>query len=486
MNRLVARGALLVAAQAMAGFSPASSQSAPAFDRTTAPRLARPARLTVPVASAATLTNGVSLRAVQQRELPLVQITAVIRGGARLDEKSPGMATFMAGMLDEGAGTRDAAALQSEIAYLGASLSTRADWDAFHISLKVPVRSLAPALDLMADVVVRPTFSGAEVRRQRDLRLANLLQLRDQPNALAGLAFNQIVFPSGHPYHSPIGGDSLSTVALDSAAVRQFYAKTFRPERTTFYIVGDISLSQARALIGARFGAWRASGAPALEAQIGVEPRMQVSTQVYLVDKPEAAQSVITIGWPGVNRASPDYAPLMVMNTLLGGSFTSRLNMNLRETKGYSYGAGSSFTFRRAPGPFTASAAVRTNVTDSALVEFFRELNRIRGERAAPEELERAKAYLELGLPGALESTAQIAGQLADLATFGLTLDELPRFAAAVRAVSAADVQRVAQRYLTPQQATVVVVGDLAQVRAPIDALRLGVSTVLDVKEVAR
>ncbi|MGQ0649592.1 MAG: M16 family metallopeptidase [Gemmatimonadaceae bacterium] len=464
----------------------AAGAHAQAYDHTKAPRLGRPARLVVPPVTAASLPNGVKLRVIEQRELPLIQITVIIDGGARLDDTAPGMATFMAGMLDEGAGTRDAAALQAELAYLGANLSTAATWDGFAVSLKVPVRSLGSALDLMADVVRRPAFSAAEVRRQRDLRLASLLQQKDQPNALAALAFNQVVFPTGHPYHRSSGGDSASTTALDSASVRQFYDRTIRPERATFIVVGDVGSREAWQAIESRFGGWKpvSSGAPT--PVVSAAPRVQTRTQVYLIDKPDAAQSVINIGWPGVDRTTPEYPALMVMNTLLGGSFTSRLNMNLRETKGYSYGARSGFTFRRAAGPFTASAAVRTNVTDSSLVEFFKELRRMRDEPVTGDELERAKAYVELALPGSLETTTQVAGQLAELHTFGLTLDDLPRFAAAVQMVTVDAVRRVARKYLTPDQATVVVVGDLGKVRASIEALNLGPTVVLNLNEVAR
>jgi zinc protease len=175
-----------------------------------------------------------------------------------------------------------------------------------------------------------------------------------------------------------------------------------------------------------------------------------------------------------------------VMNTLLGGSFTSRLNMTLREAKGYTYGASSRFSFRRAPGPFTAAAAVRSNVTDSSLVEFFRELRGVRDVAVPDDELQRAKSYVELGLPGTLESTSQVAGSVAQLALFSLPLTELATYAAKVRAVTVADVQRVARRYLTPDQATVVVVGDLASIRAPVEALKLGAIAVLEVKDVAK
>lgn len=452
----------------------------------TQPKPGSAATLTVPAVRSAALPNGIQVRVVEQRELPLVQVTLTVTGGSRLDAQAPGIATFMAGMLDEGAGTRDALALQSELAFLGANLSTTADWDRITVGLKVPLRTLPAALALMSDVVLRPTFPAEEVRRQRDLRLTALLQARDQPNTLASLAFNQAVYPATHPYARSAIGDSATVATYDSALARRFYEGSMRPDRASLFIVGDVTEAQVRPLLERHFGAWRATGTalPLPAAPAASTPA--ATTRVWLVDKPEAAQSVIMIGWPGVDRTSPDYAALQVMNTLLGGSFTSRLNMNLRETKGYSYSASSGFTFRVVPGPFIASSSVRTNVTDSSLVEIFKELRGMRDVAVPEEELNRAKAFVELGIPGSLESTSQVAGQMAQLATFGLGLDELPRLATRVRAVTAADVQRVARQYLTPDRAHVVVVGDLAKVKTPIEQLGLGTVTVLEVSKIAR
>jgi zinc protease len=163
------------------------------------------------------------LYVIEMHEVPLVQFSLAFTGGGRLDQASPGMTSFTADMLDEGAGTRDAIGIASQAEFLGASLSTSSDWDASYVSLKTPRRTMGEALDLMADVVLRPTFKSAEVNRQRDLRLASILQQRDQPNTMAALAFNSLVFPAGHPYHQPIGGDSITTSGLDSAKVRAFY-----------------------------------------------------------------------------------------------------------------------------------------------------------------------------------------------------------------------------------------------------------------------
>jgi zinc protease len=464
---------------------PAGAESQAAFDRKKPPVLPKVAPLAVPSVSSRALPNGLQLSVVEHHELPLVQISVNIVGGARLDGTKPGVAAFTANMLDEGAGARDAVALQSELAFLGASLGTGADWDRFTVNLKVPARSLQPALDILADVLMRPTFASAEVRRQRDLRLGNLLQLRDQPNAVADLAFNQTLFPAGHPYHRNLQGDSASTAALDSASVRAFYDASLRPERTSIVVVGDITPAAAEAAVRSRLGQWRALGSAAAIPRIAPTLAPQ-AVAVYLVDKPNAPQSVIYIGGPGVERRSADYPALTVMNTLLGGSFTSRLNMNLRETKGYTYGASSRFAWRLSPGPFVASAAVRTNVTDSSLVEFFKELRIVRDSLAPTAELERARAYVELGIPQSLESTSQIANQVTQLGLFGLPLEELRDFSAKVRAVTAQDVQRVARQYLPIDRPLIIVVGDMSKIRAPIEALNLGSIEVLDIKTIAR
>lgn len=456
------------------------------FDRTRPPALAENPPLTVPTVVTSRLPNGPALHVVEQRELPLVQVTLSIAGGGRLDRDTPGLATFTANLLDEGAGKRDANALQSELAFLGASLSTGASWDATTISLKVARRNLEAALDLMADVVLRPTFAANEVRRQRDLRLASLMQQRDQPGALANLAFSQALFPVGHPYRHSLGGDSASTARLDSTVVREFHRGSLRPERATFYVVGDLSASEAQRLLGARFRGWVANGEERRPAPVLVTPTQPQGLHVILVDKPGAAQSVVIVGTTGLERTNGDYAAAEVMNTVLGGSFSSRLMTNLRETKGYTYGVSSGFAYRPLPGPFSASSGIRTNVTDSSLVELFKELRAIRDAPVSAEELARAKAYITLAVPGDLESTSQIASEMATLANWNLPLAYLREYVERVNAVTAADVQRVATQYLPAQNAYVVIVGDLARIRSGIDALALGTVTVRDVGSIVR
>jgi predicted Zn-dependent peptidase len=479
------RAGVLLAAAALVSTA-LSAQGPSSFDRSKAPTLAPPAPLAVPEVRASRLPNGAALKVVEHRELPLVHITLQFAGGGRLDRDNHGLATFVTTMIREGAGARDANTLQSELAYLGASLGASASWDVTEITLRVAKRNLEPALDLMADVVLRPTFNSADVSRQRDQRRASLLQARDQANAVASLAFNQLMFPEGHPYRHALGGDSASTAALDSATVRNFHQGAYRANRATFTVVGDLSAQEATTLIQRRFGNWTASGAERTPAPVLVQPVRTEARRVVLVDKPNAAQSVIMMGVPGVERTSGDFAAIQVMNTILGGSFSSRLNSNLRETKGYTYGASSGFQWRPLPGAFIASSSVRTNVTDSSLVEFFKEMNAIRDVAVSPDELARAKAYIRLGIPGDFESTAQIAGQITGLALFNLPLTWLQEYVTRVDAVTAEDVQRVARRYVPANNATIVVVGDLSKIRAGIEALNLGPVTTLEMSAIFR
>jgi len=456
------------------------------FDRTQVPTLDKPPVLKLPTLERASLPKGIQLQLVQQHELPLVQVTLVISGGTKLDANQPGLASFTTRMLTEGAGTRDANALQGELAFLGAQLFASAGTDAFTISLNVPKRTLGEALDLLGDVVLRPTFRAADVRRQRDLRLAGILQRRDNANVLAALAFNQLVFPPGHPYHRPSDGDSATAAALDSAFVRTFYEQTFVPERARFVVVGDVTVPEMRALLARRFDGWTRGAASRTMAAVTAKPVSNTQVRIFLVDKPNAAQSVIYLGAPGADRLSPDYPALMVMNTILGGSFSSRLNSNLRETKGYTYGISSRFSWAPLAGPFVVSSSVRTGVTDSSLVEVFKELRMLRDLEVDAAELDRAKAYVALGVPQRFETNSQVAAQLVDLGTYSLPLASLGDFVAKVNQVTAADVQRVARKYLPVGTATLVVVGDVAKIRAGIDALHLGPITVLDVPQVAR
>ncbi len=447
---------------------------------TTAPALPPAPTLTLPATWRTTLPNGVTLVGAEMREVPLVRATLLITGGGRLDGDRPGLASFTADMLDEGAGGRDAIGLAEDVAFLGASLATGASWDAFSLSLSAPRRTFAEALAILGRVALQPSFAAADITRQRELRLAGILQQRDQPGAVASLVFNREVFPKGHPYHAPLGGDSASVARFDSASVRAFWNAAADPRRATLVITGDIGQSEAVALATRVLGGWRAPASPLpIPPATGIPAVARQPTRVVLVDKPGAAQSVISIGAPGPDRASPDYPALILMNTILGGSFSSRLNDILREQKGFSYGASSGYAWRPLPGPFTASSQVRTDVSDSSLAIFFQEFRRIREEPASPAELDRARAYLVLGAMDDFETTGQVGGHLTTALTFGMPVGQVTEELAAVQRLGAADVQRVARQYLDPSRLTVVVVGDLARIRRGIEALNLGPVTVV-------
>ena len=460
-------GPFLVAT-ALAGAPLAAQQP----DRSHPPVLPAAPSLTLPVVQTATLPNGLHLAVVEMHKVPVVDVTLQVdAGSARDPDDLPGLATFTATMLQQGAASRGALDIADEIAFLGASLSTAAGYDAAVASLHVPKRRLGPALDLLADLVLRPTFPDSEVARQRDLRHAQILQQRDQPLAMANVAFAAIVFGKDHPYGRPAGGTETSTAALDRDRVVKFYRDWYRPNGARLLIVGDITMPEARQLAADRFGGWAGGEvAPPAEARApAADPRT-----IYLVDKPGAAQSVFRIGQVGVPRSTPDYFALQVLNTILGGSFTSRLNQNLRETHGYTYGANSQFVMRRQAGPFVAASSVVTAKTDSAMIEFMRELRRIRDEAVPQAELYKAKAYITLGLPAEFETTAGAARQFADLLLYGLPLDYYGSYIPRIAAVTAADVQRVARQYLDPDHFAIVVVGDRSKIEAGLAALQEG------------
>ncbi|MEX2583182.1 MAG: pitrilysin family protein [Gemmatimonadota bacterium] len=429
-----------------------------------------------------TLSNGLTVLYLSRGELPLVQAVLVTRAGAMDDPADlTGLAAFTADMLDEGAGGRDALELAAAIEQLGATLGVGAGWDASQISLQVLRDELPEALAIMADVVMRPDFPEAELTRVRDERLTELASARDDAATIAGNAFASLVYGSDHPYGRLSTQESARR--FDRQTLRDFHSRYYRPGTSTLVLVGAID-SSMHPQVERIFGNWPATGSVTTSSVPA--PPETASTRIFLVDKPGAAQSEIRIGHPGVARDTPDYYALQVLNTLLGGSFTSRLNQNLRETHGYTYGAGSGFGMRLGEGPFSASAAVVTAKTDSSVIEFFRELNRIRDEVVPADELERAKQYVALRLPQQMETTGQVAARLADLVTYDLPLDYYGDYVQRVMAVTAADVQRVARRYVRPGRSVVVVVGDRQQIEPGLRALPIGTVEIRDVEEFVR
>ena len=451
-------------------------------DRSTAPVPGPTPVLTLPPVERARLSNGLDVRVVEMHEVPVVRIALLLRNGAAADPLSkPGVASLTAAMLDEGAGKLSALEISDAAAFLGASLATGSSYDASFVSVGVPVARLEPALALLADVALRPTFPTADLERLRTELLTNMLQTRDNPAAVASLAFPRLLYGTAHRYGTSESGTPESVKAISADDLRAFHQAQYRPDTAQLIVVGDVNRSTVLPLFERAFGGWTAQGA-APTPQSVPEARQVTARRVVLVDKPGAAQSQIRIGWIGVPRSTPDYFPLTVANTVLGGSFTSRLNTNLRETHGYAYGASSQFVMRRQAGPFVGAAGVQTDKTAESVREFFNEFAGIQKPIPA-DEFGKAQRNVALSFPGDFETTGDLLARLQAQAVLGLPDDVYSTYVQKVMAVTPADAARVAAQYIQPAKFLVLVVGDRAKVEAPLRALNLGPMTVLSIDE---
>jgi len=465
--------------------SPPADSAAPAPpDRSTPPRPGPPAKLDVPPIETRKLSNGVPVWIVQRHEVPLVQVALVILSGASADPAGKyGLSSMMASMLDEGAGDRSSLEIADAIDYLGGSLGTFSSYDSSGVGLGVPVARLNDALPIMADVALRPTFPERELARLTRERLTSLLQARDNPNAIASESFPRLLFGDKYRYGVPEVGTPASITSFTASDLRAFHQARFRPDRATLLVVGDVQPDSALALLETAFGSWTATGSAAAEPSVpSAATARPDARRLVIVDKPGAAQSEIRIGTVGVARSTEDYFPIVVLNTILGGSFTSRLNQNLREQHGYSYGASSRFDMRLSAGPFLAGAGVQTDKTAEALREFFNELTAI-GKPVGAEELTKAKNYLALGFPSQFETIGDFSAQLEQLVVYGLPDNYYADYVKNLEAVTADAVMKAAAKYIHPQRFLVVVVGDRKVIEPGIRALNLGMVRTMSVQE---
>lgn len=451
----------------------AAALSAQAPDRSKPPAIGPAPSLKLPAIQKQQLSNGLGVWIVEHHEVPLAQINLIVRSGSAADPIGKyGVGSLTAAMLDEGAGSRSSLELADALEFLGANLSTTSSFDYSAVRMSVPVSKLGDALPLMADVAMRPAFPAADLDRLRKERLTSLLQARDNPAALIQIAFPRVVFGPTHRYGTSANGLPPAIEAFTIADLQAFYHAHYRPDNATLLIVGDVTPATVMPMLEKQFGAWKSEGLAPLVAEVPMAPQLK-SRQIFIVDKPEAAQSQIRIGWVGVPRSTPDYAALEVLNTILGGSFTSRLNQNLREKNGYSYGASSAFDMRLSAGPFLAAAGVQTDKTGPAVAEFFNELDAI--VRPIPgDELAKAKNYVALSFPGEFETTGDLARKLEELVVYNLPEDTFANFVSSVTKVTAADLQQLAARYIQPDKMAVVVVGDRKTIEGPIRQLNLG------------
>ncbi len=394
----------------------------------------------------------------------------MVKAGSVLNPSDKqGLASMTADMMDEGAGTRNALELSDAISFLGAGIYCSAGMHTSGVTLHTPLSKLDKALDLYADIILRPTFPAEELERKKIERLTTLMQWHDEPRSIAGVMFSKALFGTKHPYGLPEIGNEKSIRSMKVEDLKNYYTQYYHPGNATLIVVGDITKDALQQKLEKLFAGW--------VAQKPVEAKVEAADQVeganiFLVDKPGAAQSVIRVGRIGAARTTEDYFPILVMNTILGGSFSSRLNQNIREAHGYSYGAFSGFTFRPVPGPFSASSDVQTAITDSALYQFMYELGRI--PDVTDDDVMRAKNYIALGYPDNFSSVASISGNLQDIVLFNLPDDYFNNYVQNVLAVTKEDVQRVAKKYIDTKNIDVVVVGDRAKIEKGIKGLNVG------------
>lgn len=419
------------------------------------------------------LSNGLAVLVVDMPGRPLVSASVVIRGGSADEPPDAAGATVLAARaLSEGTERYDAIALIEAAERLGASIHAEAGWDATSVSVEVPADRLEAALELAAEMLLRPTFPEAEVERLRDERLNDLLQARMDPRRRADEAFVETIYVAESPYHRPSGGTRETVAALDGQRLRDTYRRGLDPTWGALVVAGDLGSVDVVGIGDRLFGQFRAEIA-AISPTVADGGRVE-SRFVRVIHRPKAVQTEIRIGHPGVPRQTPDFHALSVMGAILGGLFNSRLNMKLREEKGYTYGASAGFDLRRGAGPFAARAAVNTEATVPAVEELLAEIKRIGDEPVSEAELRGAKDFLIGVFPLRFETPGPVAGALSGLHVHGLPDDELARYRPAIEAVTVADVQRVAREYLHLDRAAIVLVGDADEFGTALEAAGFG------------
>jgi zinc protease len=402
-------------------------------------------------------------------KLPLVSITAVVDAGASVErEGQDGVAALTAQLLLEGAAGLDGAAITDRFERIGTSADAHADWDAATVSLTVLAERLPDALALVRDLLRAPEFPDREVARLKDERLAELLRLRAEPGALADEHLSRAVYAPTARYATPAGGSAASVRALTRDVVRGFYAERYRPATTTLVFAGDVSVDRAAELARELFGDWHGAVGPTVARAVDTSPIIRLAR---VVAKGDAPQSELRVGHAGLPRRHPDYFETTVMNAVLGGLFSSRINLNLREERGYTYGAFSAFEWRRAAGPFVIQTAVKSDVTGAAVREILHEIERMRSEEISANELTLATSYLDGVFPIRYETTSAIAAALSNLVIHDLADDFYDEYRARVRGVTTQDVLRAAQRHLHPDRLRIVVVGDPGVIVTPLSEI---------------
>ena len=425
-------------------------------------------RLSLPVPRIFTLQNGLTVYLVERHDLPIVSANMIVLSGSdRNPPHLPGLASFTAEMLDEGTGTLSALQIAARTEQLGAYLATGSTTDISYLVLRSLKRTLADALDLAADLILKPEFPEGEVERVRNDRITHIRQQKDAPNSLSTKAFYNAIYGSDHPYGYTEIGTEKSNLAVTRKELIGFWRAGYAPQHSALVIAGDVTPDEAMRFAEDRFGTWGGTGRQVLEA-VGAT---SMGRRIILVHKPGAPQTVLRIGHVGVERAHPDYVPIEVMNTILGGLFSSRINLNLRERHGFTYGASSSFAFRRGRGPFVVATGVRPDAAGPAVGEIFGEIERMRNSRPTDEELVLAKDSMARSLPGQFETTPDAASSIGQLYVHNLPSDYYRTLPERIQEVTVEQVQKAARAHLKPEELVVVAVGDREEVEPQLAKL---------------
>lgn len=465
-----AAGAPSAAAQRPPRPAGPSAPPATTVDFSLLPKAGPDPALVLPTVQRRRLANGLEVLVVEHHELPVVNLNLVVKSGGASDPAGKGgLALFTVNMLDEGTPSRSAAAIADQLAGVGASLSVTAGWDSATVKLQTLTRHLDTALEVYADVIAKPAFPEQELARLRDNSLTGLKLSRTSPDMVADAVVQRVLY-GDHPYARSMEGSEASVTSITRQDVQAFYDEYVRPNNAALIVVGDVRAADIVAKLDKAFASWHPGAIPARPAS--APPPARDRGGIYVVDRPGSVQSIVHVAQVGVPRNTPDFFPLEVMNRILGGTGSARLYTNLRQDKGYTYGARSAFDYRRDAGPFVAQAAVQGFSTRESVVEFLKEIDGIRGGMPiSAAELERARQAIIRGLPRGFETPGQIAAGLESIVTYGLPDTYFNTYTQKIAAVTLDDVNRVAKQYLQPDRMAIVIVGDRASIEQPLRAV---------------
>jgi predicted Zn-dependent peptidase len=470
-------------ALALAAAAPAAAQQSlpSSFDRTVVPKAAADPATKIPTWTKMTLSNGAQLYVVERHALPLVQFWMSFVGGSNQFEPADktGLGSLTASMMTEGTTRRSADEISNALQMLGTTVGFGIGGEGGQVVFLSLKDKFEPTLDIMAEELVHPSFPDAALDRLKQRTLVNLRQNMDRTAGIAQVVYPKLLYTLDHPYGRAMVEETMNRITRDDIVA--FHQSFYQPSHAFITVVGDITPAEAKAKIEKALAGWTGTSSPVSFSYPA--PPAPKPTTIYIVDKPGAAQSTFAVGLVGPPRNTPDYFALRVMNNLFGEQFQSRINANIREAHGWSYGVNSRFSYGRGPGQFRAGGDIQTNKTDSALVEFMKEIRGIRGDRhVTDEEVSTAKAALIQSLPDQLSSLFGVSQVVNEIYANGLADNYWTQFQAGVKAVTPADVERVAKQYVDTDHLTIVIVGDRAKIEAPVRATGIAPVVVLDSK----